>query len=73
MPAVDWNDSQNEQAVRHLAAIKNKLNGLVGVLSRTHGGPTLPLSVEGQVRELIDLGTSSSNLSRAYVGWASHM
>jgi phosphatidylinositol kinase/protein kinase (PI-3 family) len=63
----------NEQAAKHLNAIKNKLNGFVGQLSRDKTGVTLPLSAEGQVRELIELATSSQNLSRAYVGWASHM
>lgn len=65
-------DQRNEIAVRNLATIKNKLDGFVGVLSRNSQGPTLPLSVEGHVRELIGLATDPWNLARSYIGWAAH-
>jgi serine/threonine-protein kinase ATR len=53
----------NEEAVKHLRNIDFKLRGI------KHSGG-LPLSIEGQVQELIADATSLENLSAMYIGWA---
>ncbi|KAI9025680.1 hypothetical protein DFJ74DRAFT_605145 [Hyaloraphidium curvatum] len=65
---------RNESAIRSLAAIKTKLDGIISSKSSSSAaGSGLPLSVEGQVRELISSATDLFNLSMMYVGWASHL
>ncbi|KAJ3201378.1 hypothetical protein HDU82_008154 [Entophlyctis luteolus] len=52
----------NEEAVKHLSKIEVKLKGMAK--------QGLPLSIEGQVQELIAEATDPKNLSVMYVGWA---
>lgn len=72
-PLVEWSKSRkysrteqdNVFAVKSLAVIERKLTGIVQ--------DGIPLSVEGQVQELIQQATSIDNLSQMYVGWAPFM
>ncbi|KAJ2743549.1 hypothetical protein GGI20_003654 [Coemansia sp. BCRC 34301] len=55
----------NEQATRCLHTIKRKLQGVIqGVV---------PMSVEGQVNELIREATDPTRLFHMYIGWAAYM
>ncbi|KAJ1905664.1 hypothetical protein LPJ81_001801 [Coemansia sp. IMI 209127] len=54
----------NEHASRSLDVIRKKLQGNQG---------STPLSVEGQVSELIRVATDPSKLFQMYVGWAAYM
>ncbi|EEB05355.1 ATR checkpoint kinase Rad3 [Schizosaccharomyces japonicus yFS275] len=73
-PLVEWNRrgqnslsgglEQNE-ATQVLAKIRRKLQGYIGE-------EPLPLSVEGQVQELIKEAVSSDNLVQMYIGWAAY-
>ncbi|KAK9679778.1 hypothetical protein K7432_016161 [Basidiobolus ranarum] len=56
---------ENEHAVRSLQTIDHKLQGLVQA--------GFPLSIEGQVDELIRQATDASNLFKMYIGWAAYM
>lgn len=56
----------NEEAMRHLQSIEKKLTGRVQTAN-------LPLSVAGQVQQLIAQATSPDNLSQMYVGWAPYL
>ncbi|KAI9206311.1 uncharacterized protein BJ171DRAFT_28115 [Polychytrium aggregatum] len=72
-PLCEWSkrrgsstvEGENQLAIRSLQTIDRKLQGQA--LS------TLPLSVEGQVHELINQATDLNNLAAMYVGWASFM
>ncbi|KAJ2610214.1 hypothetical protein H4S08_003713, partial [Coemansia sp. RSA 1365] len=55
----------NEQASRCLASIIRKLQGIIQGMS--------PLSVEGQVDELIAEATDPKRLFSMYIGWAAYM
>ncbi|KAJ2310176.1 hypothetical protein H4S02_003575, partial [Coemansia sp. RSA 2611] len=55
----------NEKATRCLNVIRKKLQG------RLHG--KMPLSIEGQVDELIADATDPKLLSQMYIGWAAFM
>ncbi|EWC44205.1 hypothetical protein DRE_06950 [Drechslerella stenobrocha 248] len=48
-----------------LESIENKLRGL-------HAGDPVPLSVEGQVQELIQQAVSVDNLVQMYIGWCAY-
>ncbi|KAK6543275.1 serine/threonine-protein kinase M1 [Orbilia ellipsospora] len=48
-----------------LESIKGKLRGL-------HAGDPVPLSVEGQVQELIQQAVSYKNLVQMYIGWCAY-
>ncbi|KAK6347753.1 serine/threonine-protein kinase M1 [Orbilia javanica] len=48
-----------------LESIENKLRGL-------HAGDPVPLSVEGQVQELIQQAVSTDNLVQMYIGWCAY-
>jgi len=70
-PLVEWTkdshkrsggEVENEQAVRIIQDIDDRLQGKVGV------GP--PLSVEGQVHQQIEEAVSLQNLADMYIGWA---
>ncbi|KAJ2573297.1 hypothetical protein IW140_000342, partial [Coemansia sp. RSA 1813] len=54
----------NEHASRSLDVIRKKLQGNQG---------STPLSVEGQVSELIRVATDPSKLFQMYIGWAAYM
>ncbi|KAJ2519709.1 hypothetical protein H4217_002504 [Coemansia sp. RSA 1939] len=54
----------NEHASRSLDVIRKKLQGTQG---------STPLSVEGQVSELIRVATDPSKLFQMYIGWAAYM
>ncbi|KAJ3030098.1 UNVERIFIED_CONTAM: serine/threonine-protein kinase M1 [Siphonaria sp. JEL0065] len=56
-------EAKNEEAVKHLTKIETKLKGVVKQ-------NLLPLSIEGQVAELIAEATDPTNLSVMYIGWA---
>ncbi|ORY51967.1 hypothetical protein BCR33DRAFT_404224 [Rhizoclosmatium globosum] len=56
-------EAENEEAVKHLTKIETKLKGIP-----KQG--LVPLSIEGQVQELIAEATSPQNLSVMYIGWA---
>lgn len=61
---VDWSSGDNEEALKALNVIQKKLDGSIV--------PGLPLSVEGQVRELISQATSDENLAQMYIGWMAY-
>ncbi|KAJ3075069.1 serine/threonine-protein kinase M1 [Podochytrium sp. JEL0797] len=61
--ALMTGDVENEEAVKHLTRIETKLKGI------PRQG-LLPLSIEGQVQELIAEATDPKNLSAMYIGWA---
>ncbi len=76
-------DAGNEKAKEILAAIQNRLDGLVSKKSGGGGGHggrggsssnkiNMPLSVVGQVNHLIEEATSHENLSQMYLGWAAY-
>ncbi|KAF3207545.1 serine/threonine-protein kinase M1, variant 2 [Orbilia oligospora] len=48
-----------------LESIENKLRGL-------HAGDPVPLSVEGQVQELIQQAVNTDNLVQMYIGWCAY-
>jgi len=54
---------ENSSAVNTVSEIEMRLLGKVGVL--------LPISVEGQVHQLIEEAVSPENLSQMYIGWSS--
>ena len=54
-----------EEAVRCITAVGTRLMGYVG--------DDLPLSVEGQVEELIKNATDINNLSQMFIGWAAFL
>ena len=73
-PLVEWSkgkrqskngEVENDKAVKILNDISIRLQGLVKF--------GLPLSIEGQVHDLIDSATSVDNLSEMYIGWASYL
>ncbi|KAJ2347201.1 hypothetical protein GGH91_001926, partial [Coemansia sp. RSA 2671] len=79
-PLVEWNKrvtrgnrqvsakdgvQPNEQAVRCLSIIKRKLQGILQ--------GAVPMSVEGQVNELIREATDPVRLFSMYIGWAAYM
>jgi phosphatidylinositol kinase/protein kinase (PI-3 family) len=53
-------DSENSEAVKHLGIIDQKLKGIMKF--------GLPLSIEGQVAELINEATDPENLAVMYIG-----
>lgn len=75
-PLVEWGrpssknnrlgnlEVMNHQARKHLTVIDKKLQGILN--------PGLPLSVPGQVHELIQQATSVSNLSVMFFGWGAY-
>ncbi|KAI8902434.1 hypothetical protein BC833DRAFT_639508 [Globomyces pollinis-pini] len=75
-PLCEWSKSknhkneetevQNPKAIKSLAVIDRKLQGCI-VTAR------LPLSVEGQVDELICQATNPENLCQMYIGWAPYL
>jgi serine/threonine-protein kinase ATR len=65
-PKVDTGELQNQKAIKILANIDRKLQG-----HTTSAG--LPLSVPGQVHELITSATDPKNLSAMYIGWAPYL
>ncbi|KAJ2734564.1 hypothetical protein IW152_002221 [Coemansia sp. BCRC 34962] len=79
-PLVEWNKrvtrgnrqasvkdgvQPNEQAFRCLSIIKRKLQGILQ--------GAVPMSVEGQVNELIREATDPVRLFSMYIGWAAYM
>ena len=67
-------DGGNEKAAETLAAIEQRLDGLVKKkgAKRTSTKINVPLSVAGQVDFLIKEAVSEENLSQMYLGWASY-
>ncbi|RPA73622.1 hypothetical protein BJ508DRAFT_216035 [Ascobolus immersus RN42] len=69
-PAVDMVKRTRKHSVvpdtprEVLEEIRKKLRGLMGA-------EAVPLSVEGQVQELVQEAVSEANLSRMYIGWMS--
>jgi len=75
-PLCEWNkkraseksgEIENELALKNLMTIERKLQGI------QFQNTNMPLSVEGQVHELIKQATSIDNLSVMYIGWAAYM
>eukprot|EP00898_Chlorokybus_atmophyticus_P004675 jgi/Chlat1/5208/Chrsp33S05180 len=73
-PLVEWTKShrsslaemENPQAHKAMANIEARLRGVVvGVNAQ----PSLPLSVEGQARRLIEEASSLQNLAKMYIWW----
>ncbi|KAJ3040430.1 serine/threonine-protein kinase M1 [Rhizophlyctis rosea] len=60
-------EQDNEQALKSLQIIKRKLEGHVAANSG------FPLSIGGQVHELIEQATDPRNLALMYIGWAAYM
>lgn len=56
---------ENELALKNLQTIDRKLQGLMQA--------GLPLSIEGQVHELIHQAMDYKNLAVMYIGWAAFM
>lgn len=68
-PIIDWSTTRGEaEAKKVMLRMEKRLKGQV---QKKQTG--LPLSVAGQVHNLINEATSSANLSVMYIGWASHM
>jgi serine/threonine-protein kinase ATR len=71
-PLCEWSHSQNDEdgenqkAIQSLATIDKKLQGFVTTAR-------LPLSVSGQVEELISQAVDPENLSSMYIGWAPYL
>jgi phosphatidylinositol kinase/protein kinase (PI-3 family) len=65
-PKVDAGELQNQKAIKILASIDRKLQGHAPSAG-------LPLSVPGQVHELITIATDPKNLSAMYLGWAPYL
>jgi serine/threonine-protein kinase ATR len=60
-------ETTNEKAVKIVRDIEDRLQGNY---PKSKG---LPLSIEGQVDDLIKAATSIDNLSKMYIGWAAFM
>ncbi|XP_041978766.1 serine/threonine-protein kinase ATR [Aricia agestis] len=75
-PLVSWGrgrpppsappERTNDQALQHLAHIRQRLNGMVKLNNKQL---SLSLSPEGQVEHLIVEATSIVNLCQMYIGW----
>ncbi|KAI8906309.1 hypothetical protein EDD86DRAFT_210343, partial [Gorgonomyces haynaldii] len=59
-------EQESQKAVKILGVIDRKLQGYVIPAG-------LPVSVEGQVYELINTATDLKNLSQMYIGWAAYL
>lgn len=76
-PLVEWKKEARRQSSGEttnelaLKILKNVEHRLTGYMSSTmiH----LPLSIEGQVHQLIKESTDLENLARMYIGWAAYM
>jgi len=69
-PLLEW--TKRTEANEMMGEIEAKLSGLDGVQHRTSAKPAhvqTPLSVEGQVTDLIGQATSVKNLCQMYVWW----
>lgn len=52
---------------RNIAKVELRLNGCVTVYNKA---PSIPLSVEGQTRKLIEEATNKNNLCQMFIGWS---
>jgi len=72
-PLLEWQAGRDQvsRAREIMDQIKAKLNGLEGVQQRSGPGSASqkPLSVEGQVADLINQATDAANLSKMYIWW----
>ncbi|KXS21067.1 hypothetical protein M427DRAFT_310695 [Gonapodya prolifera JEL478] len=76
-PLVEWSkgkhdkngESENDQANRSMAVIQKKLDGLIQSITN-QSSSWVPLSVEGQVQDLISQAMNKDFLARMYIGWA---
>jgi len=75
-PLCEWNkkraseksgEIENELALKNLMTIERKLQGI------QFQNTNMPLSVEGQVHELIKQATSIDNISVMYIVWTAYM
>ncbi len=62
----------DRQALEHVGNIERRLQGFLHFKSKTKI-INLPLSVEGQVNQLIAEATNIDNLAQMYIGWAAYM
>lgn len=58
------------QAVEHVKNIELRLQGIMKVRSRSF---SIPLSVDGQVNNLIKEAMSVDNLCQMYIGWGPYL
>ena len=58
--------------MEHVGNIEQRLQGFLQSKAKTKI-INLPLSVEGQVNQLISEATSVDNLAQMYIGWAAYM
>ncbi|KAJ3053551.1 hypothetical protein HK097_003980 [Rhizophlyctis rosea] len=61
-------EQDNVNALKNLNNIRRKLEGYVGYVATPEKTTNFPLSVAGQVHELIEQATDPKNLSQMYVG-----
>ncbi|CAB40165.1 ATR checkpoint kinase Rad3 [Schizosaccharomyces pombe] len=70
-PLVEWNRKKssskypNNEANEVLDIIRKKFQGFMP-------GETIPLSIEGQIQELIKSAVNPKNLVEMYIGWAAY-
>ncbi|KAK3087699.1 hypothetical protein FSP39_009351 [Pinctada imbricata] len=62
----------NDQAMTHVQNIEHRLKGILKS-SRQSKPRSIPLSIEGHVRHLIQEASDNRNLCQMYVGWAAFM
>jgi len=76
-PLVEWKkesrkkasgETSNDMAVKILRKVEDRLKGVINS-TMIH----LPLSIEGQVHQLIRDATDIENLAQMYIGWAAYM
>ncbi|KAJ3132201.1 serine/threonine-protein kinase M1 [Geranomyces variabilis] len=67
------NEMGYQQARETLDRISKKLEGHVAPVNGALSSGSLPLSPEGQVRELISQATSETNLAAMYIGWTAYL
>jgi len=77
-PLVEWKEKKSDRNARAKVIMNSIETRLRGQLNKEpdhhHGGSRtslieLPLSVQGQVQQLIEDATSEDNLSQMYIGW----
>lgn len=59
----------NKKSFNILSHIKKKLAGCITASLST----SLPLSIKGQVHDLIEQATNIENLSKMYIGWGAYL
>lgn len=67
---VNSGEITNEQALTHVQMIEHRMRGILASKTKPRG---LPLSVEGQVNNLIQEATSETLLCQMYIGWAAYL